>query len=148
MTYVDLPVYGSPMTLGWKKHRMCRVYPACATGSWVDPPHRYEELSAHHARRQVGHAPSVGEGRTVSEVAKELSCDWHIVNDALLTYGTALLEVDRKRLNQTNAIGLDETFLVKANDQAHSNCATTVCDVANHQIIEILPSRNYVDIAA
>ena len=37
----------------------------------------------------------VGGGRTVSEVAAELSCDWHTVNDAVCTYGEALLAADR-----------------------------------------------------
>jgi hypothetical protein len=54
----------------------------------------------------------VGGGRTVSEVAGELACDWHTVNDAVTTYGGALLEADRKRLNKTTAIGLDETLIV------------------------------------
>ena len=56
----------------------------------------------------------VGGGRTVSEVAAELACDWHTVNDAVTTYGEALLTADRKRLNQTTAIGLDETSFVQA----------------------------------
>ena len=47
----------------------------------------------------------------------------------------------------TSAIGLDETSFVKHSDHAHSHYATTVADVQNHQIIEILPSRNYVDVA-
>ena len=60
----------------------------------------------------MGHV-QVGGGRTVSEVAAELSCDWHTVNDAVLTYGEALLEADRKRMNRTSAIGLDETSFVR-----------------------------------
>ena len=55
----------------------------------------------------------VGGGRTVYEVAAELGCDWHTVNDAVTTYGEALLEADRKRLIQTSAIGLDETTFVR-----------------------------------
>jgi hypothetical protein len=35
------------------------------------------------------------------------------VNDAVTTYGTALLAADRRRLNRTSAIGLDETSFVK-----------------------------------
>ena len=27
--YVDLPVYGVPIRLAWKKHRMCCVEPSC-----------------------------------------------------------------------------------------------------------------------
>jgi hypothetical protein len=37
----------------------------------------------------------VGGGRTVSELAAELACDWHTVNDALITYGEALPDADR-----------------------------------------------------
>lgn len=33
--YIDLPVYGSPMRLCWKKHRMRCVNQACPKGSWV-----------------------------------------------------------------------------------------------------------------
>ena len=46
-------------------------------------------------------------------MAGELDCDWHTVNDAVTTYGKALLEADRKRLNKTTAIGLDETSFVQ-----------------------------------
>ena len=88
----------------------------------------------------------VGTGRTVKEVAGELACDWHTVNDAVTTYGKALLEADRKRLNQTTAIGLDETSFVRL-DSRHTDYVTTVADVENHQIIEILPTRKYVDVA-
>jgi transposase len=89
----------------------------------------------------------VGGGRTVSEVAAELSCDWHTVNDAVCTYGEALLAADRKRLNKTTAIGLDETSFVKLSSSNHTDYATTVADVENHQIIEILPTRKYTDVA-
>jgi len=44
--------------------------------------------------------------QTVLEVAQEPDCDWHTVNDAVTTYGKALLKADRKRLNKTTAIGL------------------------------------------
>ena len=33
-------------------------------------------------------------GRTVAEVARELGCDWHTVNDAVLAYGGALIDAD------------------------------------------------------
>jgi transposase len=80
-------------------------------------------------------------------VAAELACDWHTVNDAVTTYGKALLAADRKRLNQTTAIGLDETSFVRAKGKSHADFVTTVADVENHQIIDILPTRKYVDVA-
>jgi transposase len=138
--YVDLPVYGAPMSLGWKKHRMCCVDPACPKRSWVNEDHRIAAKSCLLTTRAAKWATvQVGAGRTVSEVAAELSCDWHTVNEAVITYGEALLAADRKRLNRTTAIGLDETSFVKL--------STTVADVENHQIIEILPTRKYTDVA-
>ena len=80
-------------------------------------------------------------------MAAELACDWHTVNDAVSTYGEALLAADRKRLNKTTAIGLDETSFVKLSTRNHTDYATTVADVENHQIIEILPTRKYTDVA-
>jgi transposase len=83
----------------------------------------------------------------VQEVADELACDWHTVNDAVCAYGEALLAADRKRLNRTSAIGLDETSFVRLSAKRQTDYATTVADVEHHQIIEILPSRHFVDVA-
>ena len=145
--YVDLPVYGTPMRLGWRKHRMRCPDPGCPKRSWVLGDHRIAAKQCLLTTRAAKWATvQVGAGRTVSEVASELDCDWHTVNDAVTTYGSALLAADRKRLGRTVAIGLDETSFVRLADQ-HTSYATTVCDVEHHQIIDILPSRHFVDVA-
>jgi transposase len=145
--YVDLPVYGVPMSLAWKKHRMCCANPTCPKRSWVLSDHRIVAKNCLLTTRAAKWATvQVGGGRTVSEVAAELSCDWHTVNEAVITYGEALLAADRKRLNKTTAIGLDETSFVKLSSRNHTDYATTVADVENHQIIEILPTRKYTDV--
>ena len=147
--YVDLPVYGTPMSLAWKKHRMRCVNPTCPKRSWVLEDHR---IAAKHCllttRAAKWATRQVGGGRTVKEVADELDCDWHTVNDAVCTYGEALLAADRKRMNKTSAIGLDETSFVRLGSRAQSSYATTVADVEHHQIIDILPSRTFTDVAA
>lgn len=146
--YIDLPVYGTPMRLGWKKHRMRCVNDRCRRGSWVLGDHRIAAKSCLLTTRAAKWATvQVGTGRTVKEVAAELNCDWHTVNDAVTTYGGALLDADRKRLNRTSAIGLDETSFVRPSAKGHTEYATTVADVEHHQIIEILPSRHFVDVA-
>ena len=38
--YVDLPVYGTPMSLAWKKHRMRCANRACPKKSWMLGDHR------------------------------------------------------------------------------------------------------------
>jgi transposase len=146
--YVDLPVYGAPMSLGWKKHRMRCPGPECPKSTWVLEDHRIAAKNCLLTTRAAKWATvQVGTGRTVKEVAGELACDWHTVNDAVTTYGKALLEADRKRLNRTSSIGLDETSFVKLGPHSHASYATTVADVDNHQVIDILPSRNFVEVA-
>jgi transposase len=146
--YVDLPVYGVPMRLAWKKHRMRCCDARCPVKSWTVSDHRIAAKNCLLTTRAAKWATvQVGTGRTVLEVANELACDWHTVNDAVTTYGKALLEADRKRLNQTSAIGLDETSFVRLGPKKHASWATTVADVENHQIIDILPSRKYTEVA-
>jgi transposase len=147
VTYIDLPVFGRPMRLTWRKHRMRCVNSACDTTSWVLRDHRIAAKDCLLTTRAAKWATEqVGTGRSVLEVAKELACDWHTINDAVLTYGTALLAADTKRLTRTSAIGLDETNFVRCKDQ-RTNYVTTVCDVEHHQIIDILPTRHFVDVA-
>jgi hypothetical protein len=62
-------------------------------------------------------------------------------------YGEALLAADRKRLSVTSAIGLDETSFVRLGSRLARTFATTVADVHDHQIVEILPTRNFEDVA-
>ena len=84
--YVDLPVYGAPMSLAWKKHRMRCVEPRCAKQTWTIEDYRIAAKSCLLTTRAAKWATrQVGGGRTVSEVAAELSCDWHTVNDAVTT---------------------------------------------------------------
>ena len=146
--YVDLPVYGTPMRLAWKKHRMRCLNLSCPKRTWVLTDHRIAAKGCLLTTRAAKWATvQVGTGRTVLEVAGELDCDWHTVNDAVTTYGSALLKADRKRLNKTTAIGLDETNFIRLGSKGYSDYATTVADVENHQIIDILPSRKFTDVA-
>jgi hypothetical protein len=76
--YVDLPVYGTPRSLAWKKHRMRSVDPACAKKTWVLEDHRIAAKNCLLTTRAAKWATvQVGGGRTVSDVAAELTCDWH-----------------------------------------------------------------------
>jgi len=45
-------------------------------------------------------------GRSVNEVVTELGCDWHSVNDAVVSYGEALLTADVDRGGHVDALGL------------------------------------------
>jgi len=60
--YVDPPVYGVPMHLACKKHRMRCVNVLCPRKSWVLSDYRIaacrgQGLPSHHESRQVGDCP-------------------------------------------------------------------------------------------
>ena len=64
--------------------------------------------AARWVTRQVGQA-----GRAVAEVAEELGCDWHTVNNEVTRWGAALLEADQDRVGRVEALGLDETLFLR-----------------------------------
>ena len=93
--YVDLPVYGTPMSLAWK-NTGCVRRANVPKRSWVFEDHRIAAKGCLSTTRAAKWATvQVGGGRVVSEVAAELACDWHTVNDAVCTYGEAPLKADR-----------------------------------------------------
>ena len=83
----------------------------------------------------------------MSHLAQELGCGWDSVNTAVRVYGAALLVADTKRLKETTAIGLDETLFVKRGPYKQKSWSTTVCDVVNHKLIDVVPTREFTEVA-
>jgi len=80
VTYTDLPAYGP--RCAWPGRS-----PRCPKMTWALQGHRIAaENCLLTTRAAEWVTEQVGTGRTVSEVASELGCDWHTVNDALATY--------------------------------------------------------------
>ena len=88
----------------------------------------------------------IASGQTVSHLARELRCSWDSVNTATRVYGAALLAADTKRLKETTAIGLDETLFVRRGPYRRKSWSTTVCDVVNHQLIDVIPTREFTEV--
>jgi transposase len=69
--YVDLPVFGTPMTLAWRKHRLRCSDEGCARKSWTVGDHRIAAKSCRLTTRCAKWATEqVGRGRAVSDVAR------------------------------------------------------------------------------
>jgi len=140
---VDLPLFERPTRLVWHKRRWCCPDADCAMGSWTEEDERIagsrQVLSARAARWvsvQVGrHA------RSVNEVAGELGCDWHTVNDTVVAYGEALLEADTQRIGAVSALGLDEVLMVRIGPFHRQHFSTQIVDVRAGQLLDIVPGR-------
>ena len=145
--FVDLPCFGRPTRLVWHKQRWCCREPACPAGSWTIlderiawPRAALTDRAARWATVQVGRR-----GRSVNEVASELGCDWHTVNDAVVAYGEALLAADCDRVGHVEALGLDETLFFRKGPRHLKLWCTSVVDVGGPgrqaKLIEVVEGR-------
>jgi transposase len=142
---VDLPCFGRPARLAWHKHRWRCPDEDCDAGSWTGEDPRIAPARAAMTDRagrwvceQVGRF-----GRSVAEVARELGCDWHTVNDAVIAYGTALVE-DPARIGEIDALGLDETLFCRAGRWRTQQWCTSIVDVSigRTQLLDVVPGRS------
>jgi transposase len=140
---VDLPAFGRSARLRWRKRRWRCPSPSCPVGSWT-------ELAPEIAATRLGTTDRAGRwatfqvgchGRTVSEVADDLGCDWHTVNDAVLAYGARLVD-DPERIGQVTALGLDETLFVKRGKWRTKQWSTSIVDVAAGQMLDVVEGRD------
>jgi transposase len=144
---VDLPCFGRPTRLVWRKHRWSCPNEVCATASWT------EDVPAIAARRLVmtdraGRwvTEQVGRhGRTVNEVALELGCDWHTINDTVIAYGTALVDDDADRIGQPTALGLDETLFCRVGPRHRQRWSTSIVDVRAGRLLDVVPGRSSLE---
>ena len=140
---VDLPAFGRPVRLRWRKRRWTCPNPECAIRSFIeqDPtigPQRalLTSRAARWVTVQVGRS-----GRPVQEVAEELGCDWHTVNNEVRRWGEALLEADADRVGTVEAVGVDETLFWRKGRWRTKQWWTSVVDVGGHQLIDIVAGR-------
>ena len=139
----DLPAFGRPVRLAWHKTRRACPDPDCPHGSWTcrddriaAPRYTVTQRAGRWMTEQVGRAR-----RAVAAVARELGCDWHTVNDAVIGYGAGLVD-DPDRIGAVTAIGLDETLFTRTGQYRNLEWATTIADVGNHRLIDITPGRD------
>ena len=140
---VDLPAFGRRARLVWHKRRWACPERSCATGSWTEraPSIGASRLAlTDRAGRWV--TGQVGDhGRTVSEVAADLGCDWHTVNNATIAYGTPLVD-DPARIGQVTALGLDETLFAKIGRWRTKQWSTSIVDVREGQLLDVVEGRD------
>jgi len=143
--FVDLPVVGRPMVLVWHKRRLRCPDADCSMGSWTEEDGRIASsrmaITARAGRwvtEQVGRC-----GRSVNEVAVELGCDWHTVNDAVVSYGEALVDLPG-RIGTVDALGLDEVLFVREGPYRRQHFSTQIVDVRRGQLLDVVSGRSSV----
>lgn len=78
----------------------------------------------------------------MTEVAAELGCDWHTANDAVATYGEALLAADTERIGKVSALGLDEKLVACLGSFRRQSFTTQLVDVQAGRLLDVVPGRD------
>jgi transposase len=104
------------------RHRIGRAVMTSRAGRWVT--------------EQVGRL-----GRAVAEVARELGCDWHTVNDTVIAYGRVLVD-DPSRIRAVTALGMNEILFLRDRPYRTQRWATSIVDVRAGQLLDVVAGRN------
>lgn len=140
---IDLPYGGRTSRLRWRKVRwVCRNEDCdMITWTWDDtrigfPRQALTDRAARWVTVQVGRY-----GRSVAEVADELGCSWHTVNDAVISYGEALVDDDPDRVGTVCALGLDEVLFCRRGPFRRQHWSTSIVDVAGGRLLDVVEGR-------
>src|SRR5664280_909816 len=143
---VDLPCFGRRTRLIWHKCRWRCPESSCPVGSWIGkelrigaPRMAMSDRAGRWVTEQVGRY-----ARSVNEIAVELGCDWHTVNDTVIAYGAALV-ADPKRFGTVEALGLDEVLFARIGTWHRQEFSTQIVDVGVGQLLDVVPGRSSVE---
>jgi transposase len=140
---VDLPAFGRPTRLVWRKHRWSCPVLECGVGSFTETADRVAasrrvmtDRAGRWATEQVGRY-----GRTVNEIAVDLDCAWHTINDTVIAYGTALVD-DPAWIGAVEALGLDEVLFARQGPWRTLAWSTSIVALGAGQLLDLIPGRS------
>jgi transposase len=138
----DLPAGGRPVVVVWSK-RVWRCAEAdCEVRTWseghpaIAPRAVLTERARADACRRVG-----AEGHSVAAVARDLGVGWATVMQAVRDHGQPLVE-DPDRLDDVEALGLDETAFLTATLTHPTLYVTGFVDLGRHRLLDVVPGRS------
>ena len=124
----DLPCFGRPARLVWRKRRWRCRETRCPAKTWTEVEHLDAQAvitrrAGREACRQVGE-----NARPVSQVADEFGVCWWTVMNAVIEHGTPLVD-DPGRVGTVTQLGVDETSFLKATAEHATVYATGLVDL-------------------
>ena len=138
----DLPSAGRPVTLVWvKRVWRCREQ-RCPVVTWTETSEVIRARASLTERARAEACRRVGQdGHSVAQVAAEFGVAWRTVMDAVVEYGTPLVD-DPDRLAGVEALGVDETAFLAANAGHHTEYVTGMVDVTASRLLDVVRGRS------
>ena len=142
----DLPVFGRPARLMWRKRRYRCRESLCEVRTWTETSPLFSSRcvltrrAGWEACRQVGR-----NARPVTQLADELGVFWDTVMDAVREYGQPLVD-DPERVGRVRMLGVDETSFLKATRDHPTLFATGLVDLDGRIVIDVVRGNTSRDL--
>lgn len=147
VAYRDLPAFGRPVRLVWRKRRFRCEEGLCAASTWTETSPLLASRCLLTRRAGLECCLQVGaNARPVSQMAAELGVAWHTVMDAVREYGRPLVD-DPGRVGEVRALGVDETKWLSATRTHATVYATGLVDLDRPLIIDVVVGNASADLA-
>ncbi len=138
----DLPCFGRPVRLEWRKRRWRCRRETCPAKTWTETSEHMSTRTVLTQRagwemcRQVG-----ANARPVAQLAREFGVEWWTVMNAVIEHGTPLVE-DPARVGTVTTLGLDETSFLKANRRRSTQYVTGFVDLDRRRMIDLVEGND------
>jgi transposase len=142
----DLPAFGRPARLVWRKRRWrCREV-LCAERTWTEISEHVSTRAVLTRRAGVEACRQVGQNaRPVSQLADELGVCWWTIMTAVDEHGRPLIE-DPNRVGPVRSLGVDETSFLRATRTHPTLYATGLVDLDHHKLIDLVEGNRATDL--
>jgi transposase len=142
----DLACFGRPARLVWSKRRWRCREPLCPARTWTEHSEHVDAQAVLTRRAGVEACRQVGENaRPVSQLADELGVCWWTIMNAVIEYGTPLVD-DPDRIGPVRQLGVDETSFLAANRHHATVYATGLVDLERHVVIDMVEGNSAADL--
>jgi transposase len=142
----DLPCFGRPARLIWRKRRWRCREPLCDRKTWTETSQHLDAQVVLTRRAGAEACRQVGElARPVSTVADEFGVCWWTVMNAVIEHGTPLVD-DPHRIGRVRQLGIDETSFLAANRTHATIYATGLVDLQRHVVIDMVEGNSAADL--
>jgi len=142
----DLPCFGRPARLVWRKRRWRCREARCDARTWTEVSEHFDAQRIITRRAGMEACRQVGElARPVSNVAEEFGVCWWTIMNAVVEHGTPLVD-DPDRVGWVRMLGVDETSFLRANRWHATLYATGLVDLEERIVIDMVRGNAAADL--
>lgn len=143
--YRDLPSFGMPVRLIWKRRRWQCPNPDCGTKTWSEESEEMASGTTLTKRAAMEITRRVGQVDSVKEVAEEFGVSWEVAMNAVTEFGEPLVD-DEDRVGEVDELGVDETSFLKATATHPTEYATGLVDLKKRKMIDFIEGNSADDL--